>query len=144
MRFWDSSALVPLLILETTSEAVQRTYAEDGQVTAWWASTVECASAIARRGRETNFRPEDITDAMQRLSTLAADWSEVEPADRVRQLAMRMVRVHPLRVADALQLAAAEHAAEGDPRSLPFVTLDDRLADVASREGFPVIVPRAA
>jgi predicted nucleic acid-binding protein len=56
-------------------------------------------------------------------------------------MATRLLRVHPLRAADALQLAAAIIAAEDDPRSLPFVTLDDRLALAAEREGFPVVDP---
>ena len=144
MRFWDSSAIVPLLILEPTSDEIQRAYAEDGQVTLWWAAPVECASAISRREREGSLRPDEVADAMRRLAILAADWSEVEPAEPARRRALRMVQVHPLRAADAFQLAAAELAAEGDPRSLPFVTLDERLADAASREGFPVILPRGA
>lgn len=49
--------------------------------------------------------------------------------------------VHPLRAADSLQLAAAIVVADGAPRALPFVTLDDRLALAADKEGFPVLVP---
>jgi predicted nucleic acid-binding protein len=52
-----------------------------------------------------------------------------------------LLRVHPLRAADALQLAAAIIAADSEPRSLAFVTLDDRLARAAEREGFPVVEP---
>ncbi len=52
---------------------------------------------------------------------------------------MRLLRVHPLRAADAFQLAAAIAAADESPRSLPFVTFDSRLARAAEREGFPVI-----
>lgn len=75
------------------------------------------------------------------LSLLSASWTEVPPTDDVRRLARRLVRVHPLRAADALQLAAAITAADGRPERLPFVTLDVRLADAASREGFKVIQP---
>jgi hypothetical protein len=46
------------------------------------------------------------------------------------------LRVHPLRAADALQLAAAFIAAERRPSSLEVVTLDDRLAAAARKEGF--------
>jgi predicted nucleic acid-binding protein len=59
----------------------------------------------------------------------------------VRQTAIRLLRVHPLRTADALQLAAAIAAAEDHPATLPFVTLDERLAQAAEREGFPVARP---
>jgi predicted nucleic acid-binding protein len=57
----------------------------------------------------------------------------------VREAAVRFLRVHPLRAADALQLAAAFVAAERRPSSLEVVTLDDRLAVAARKEGFALI-----
>jgi hypothetical protein len=50
-----------------------------------------------------------------------------------------MLRVHDLRAADALQLAAGVAAAEGRPATLAFVCLDERLAAAAEREGFGVV-----
>ena len=70
---------------------------------------------------------------------MTAIWQEVEAGDLVRETAIRLLRVHPLRAADSLQLAAAFVAAEGRPSTLEFVTLDDRLALAAQREGFVVI-----
>ena len=69
---------------------------------------------------------------------MAREWSEVLATDAVRGTALRMLRVHPLRAADSLQLAAAFVAAEHDPASLDFVSLDDRLIEAASREGFRI------
>jgi uncharacterized protein len=43
----------------------------------------------------------------------------------VRENALRFLRVHPLRAADTLQLAAAFLAAERRAPSLELVTLDD-------------------
>ena len=57
----------------------------------------------------------------------------------MRDDARRLVRVHDLRAADAFQLAAARVAADGQPGTLPLVTLDERLALAASREGFRVL-----
>jgi len=45
-----------------------------------------------------------------------------------------MRAVHPLRAADALQLAAALVACDERPDVLAFVTLDDRIAEAASTE----------
>jgi hypothetical protein len=73
------------------------------------------------------------------LDDLATRWTEVPPSDAARDDARRLVRVHDLRAADAFQLAAARIASDGEPRTLPFVTLDERLALAASREGFPVL-----
>jgi predicted nucleic acid-binding protein len=63
----------------------------------------------------------------------------VDPSDAVREAAVRFLRVHPLRAADALQLAAAFVAAEGRPASLEIITLDDRLATAARKEGFGLV-----
>jgi hypothetical protein len=72
---------------------------------------------------------------------LARSWAEVLPSDAIRSTAQRLLRVHPLRAGDALQLAAAIVAAEHDPASLEFVGLDERLNEAARREGFPIRVP---
>jgi hypothetical protein len=57
----------------------------------------------------------------------------------VRRTAERLLRTHPLRAADALQLAAALIAADHDPTSLAIVCLDERLRVAARREGFIVL-----
>ena len=61
------------------------------------------------------------------------------PSETVRRIARRALRVHDLRAADALQLAAATVAAESDPASLELISLDRRLLEAARREGFPVV-----
>jgi len=55
------------------------------------------------------------------------------------QQAIRLLRLHPLRAADAQQLAAALVLSDFEPRTLPFVTLDGQLAAAARREGFEVL-----
>jgi hypothetical protein len=57
----------------------------------------------------------------------------------VDRRARRLLAVHPLRAADALHLAAALIACDERSDVLPFVTLDDRLAEAARREGFDVV-----
>jgi uncharacterized protein len=142
MRFWDSSAVIPLLVEESSSPQVRAAHAEDIGMVAWWATGVECVSALARLEREERLDAGDLGDALARLDELAAGWIEIQPVQRVRQSALRLLRVHPLRAGDALQLAAAIAAAEDHPSTMPFVTLDERLALAAQREGFRVI-PRA-
>ena len=70
---------------------------------------------------------------------MAQGWHEVDPNDIVRETAARLLRVHPLKAADALQLAAAFTVAEQRPASLEMLTLDERLASAAQKEGFVVI-----
>jgi predicted nucleic acid-binding protein len=140
MRFWDSSAIVPLIVAEGATAAALACLREDGDVAVWWTTPVECASSIARLERE-GMSGADVAEAFARLDTLAEAWTEIEPHTEVREIARRLLRVHPLRAADALQLAAAYIAAEGRPPSLDIVTLDDRLAAAAAKEGFRLRIP---
>lgn len=139
MKFWDTSALVPALVAEASSGQVRAMLAPDPQVIVWWATGIECVSAIARRERAEADGPAKARDAYEILHRLSAAWYEVSPSDALRDDARRLVRVHDLRAADACQLAAARLACDASPSTLPFVTLDARLADAARREGFPVL-----
>lgn len=139
MRFWDSSAIVPLLVAQPSTRQMQDLATHDPDLLVWWASAVECVSAIARLERDGELSAGDAEIALARADALAAGWAEVQPVEAVRRTTRRLLRVHNLRAADALQLAAAVVAAEGDPASLELVTLDDRLRDAARREGFPVL-----
>lgn len=100
---------------------------------------MECTSAIARRERDGSLTVAQATTSLERLRYLSKRWHELQPATVVRDLAQRLLRVHPLGAADSLQLAAAFIAAEREPPTLDLVSLDDRLSDAASREGFRVL-----
>jgi predicted nucleic acid-binding protein len=141
MRFWDTSAIVPLLVDETATTATLAEYRQDPEQAVWWATEVECVSALARLERDGHLDSSAVRDALERLGWLAAAWLEVQPVDRVRRVATRLLRLHPLRAADALQLAAALILAEDEPASVEVVTLDDRLAQAAEREGCRVVIP---
>lgn len=136
MRFWDSSGIVPLLVEEDPSPAALELLGSDPSIVVWWATPTECVSALARREREGELTALEFTESLKRLDALAAAWQEVAPVEPVRATARRMLRVHPLRAADALQLAAAAIVAEGAPITLEVVTLDERLAAAAHKEGF--------
>ncbi len=139
MKFWDASAIVPLLVAEKTTGRLQGMLRRDPDILAWWGSAVECASALARLERDTAVDARAAERAFHRLTQIADAWHEIEPSELVRENAVRFLRVHPLRAADALQLAAAFVAAERRPASLQVVTLDERLADAMRKEGFALI-----
>ena len=139
MRFWDASAIVPLLIAEASTPRLQALAAKDPDMLVWWGSEVECVSALVRLERDETLDPQAALLAFHRLKQLADGWHEIDPSDIVRETAARFLRVHALRAADALQLAAAFIAAEQRPSSLELITLDDRLAGAARKEGFAVV-----
>jgi uncharacterized protein len=139
VKFWDASAIVPLLVAESTTRSLQALANQDSDLLVWWGSQVECASALARLERGALLDVKGAASAFDRLKQLANGWHEIEPSETVRENALRFLRVHPLRAADALQLAAAFLAAERRPSTLEVVTLDERLADAARKEGFELI-----
>ncbi len=139
MRYWDTSAILPLIVDEPTRERLLELYQEDPQIVAWWATPVEIASALARREREGSISADDADSALKAAKRLAAAWHEVVAGDAIRRTAERLLRVHALRAADSLQLAAALAVAHHDPATLDMVCLDSRLTAAARREGFTVI-----
>jgi len=106
---------------------------------AWWGSVVECTAALARRRREGGLDDAGDARAGRVLAGLFTAAAEVPPSQGVREIALRLVRVHAVCAADALQLAAALVWADRPPAGREFVTLDDRLRQAAGREGFTVL-----
>jgi len=138
MKFWDTSALLPLLVEEPRTEAMQALLRDDPAAAVWWLTPVECWSALARLEREQRLTEQQVAQSARLLDEAARRWTEVPPIERVRDQASRLLRVHPLRAADALQLAAALVLSDFEPRTLPLVTLDGHLSTAARREGFVV------
>lgn len=139
MRFWDSSAVIPLIVDEPQSADARTLLREDERMLVWWTTQVECMSALRRLEREATLSASEVSQAARALGHLRSAWSEVEPTGAVREQAERLLAVHPLRAADALQLAAALAWRRGAPGGADLITLDDRMRDAAGREGFSVL-----
>jgi uncharacterized protein len=139
MRFWDSSAIIPLCLKEPHTEEMLQLAKADEDLVVWWATRIECHSAICRRRREAVLSGESERQAKSILDALAGEWSEVQPSEKVRQRAERLLRVHPLRAADALQLSSALVWANESTSDMEFVSLDDKLREAAFKEGFSVL-----
>ena len=139
MRYWDSSAIVPLLVQQEASDRMKALFSEDPVLAVWWGTRVECDSAIVRLEREGFLSASGVQKAFGRLDDLAALWHEIQPVDVLRETARRILRLHHLRAGNALQLAAASLAAEQRASTLEFICLDEPLALAAAREGFVVL-----
>lgn len=137
MRFWDTSAIVPLVTEESTTPAMSALLAEDPEIVVACFTTVEVTSAIWRQFRENG------DDSLRKraeslLEKLVSRWFQVDDVALVTSTARGVLTRHPLKAADALQLASAISLVN-HPGELPYVTLDHQLAIAASKEGFPVI-----
>ncbi|MBI4014050.1 MAG: type II toxin-antitoxin system VapC family toxin [Candidatus Rokubacteria bacterium] len=138
MRFWDSSAVVPLLIQQEPSSRVAAWVAEDDTMVLWTLTPVEVTSALRRLVREQVVAERLARLAEDRMDELVRACHVIIDVDPVKALATRLLRLHPLRAFDALQLGAALHWAEGQTQGRMLHTLDSRLALAAQREGFVV------
>lgn len=138
MRFWDASALVPLLLREDTTPMIRGLVNEDPDVVVWWGTWTECLSAVSRAAR-MGLGAAQQERARSNLGLLSADWSEIVPSPQVRSLSEQALFAHDLRAADALQFAAALDWCNGKPAEWELVCRDRRLRDAAASEGFTLL-----
>lgn len=139
LAFWDTSAIVPLCCHQSQTSEAHKAVRLYGRQVVWWATPIEAVSSLERLSRQGDLSTKDRTQAFARLNYLRDRWNEIQPVDEVRDLAERLLRVHKLRAADALQLAAALVWCSNQPRGRHFIGADDRLAEAAEIEGFNVI-----
>src|SRR5438045_4179885 len=107
MKFWDSSAVVPLLVEELMTGEAEALLTEDREMVVSWTTEVECASALARLEREKKLLSNELAIASDLLDRFVSRWQVVAPTSELRSTAKRLLRLHPLTAGDALQLAAA-------------------------------------
>jgi len=138
MTFWDTSALAPLIYEEEDSIRREDQLRKDRQILVWYGTCVELESALSRRVREGFLTQDQAVLARNKIGMLTASWLEVEPSPELRERAIRLLRVHPLRSGDAFQLAAALVVTQERPSGHIFLTSDTKLATAARLEGFTV------
>jgi hypothetical protein len=137
--FWDASAIVPLCCLQPQTKVARQARRLYSQVVVWWATRVECNSALRRLERFQELTAKEAQAGILELDRLRLRWTEVAPLEEVRILAEKLLGVHPLRAADALQLAAALIWCNRHPRGRVFISGDEKLLEAAERESFNVI-----
>jgi len=138
VRFWDSSAVVPLLIEQEPSSRAAAWVARDDAMVVWTLTPVEVVSAFRRLVRDHTLDEAIARAAEVRMEEIVRTCHVIIDVEPVKSLATRLLRLHALRAADALQLGAALHWTEGHPQGRTLHTLDSRLALAAQREGFVV------
>jgi uncharacterized protein len=136
--FWDASALVPLCVPAASPQHSRRLLHQYAPVV-WWGSSIEVQSAIARLKRERLLTDKHYLMALQRLSLLSRGWREIQPTNRLRDIAGNRIELHELRAGDALQLAAALVWCNERPKNRVFLCRDIRLQVAARREGFDAV-----
>lgn len=135
MRFWDTSAIVPLCSDEEKTDAMNAVFSQDPAMIVSFITPVEVTSAITRKSlRDELLR----IRARQRFEMLRVNWSTVSDFATVLHIAMEMAQRHALRGADAIQLASAIRARDRAPE-ITIVCNDTDLSAAARAEGFTVL-----
>jgi len=138
VRFWDSSAVMPLLLQQDATTRMEEEYRSGSLIAVWCLTRVEAWSAVCRVRRDGRIGSPEVRLARSRLQGLTASWVEVDDLRAVARRAQRLLELHSLKAADAMQLAAALILVLDRPERVPFVTLDGHLAEAAEREGFEI------
>src|ERR1035437_6289349 len=121
--FWDTSALIPLCVWQRSTSTVQALSAQYQKVV-WWYTPVEIRSGFARLVRMGQMTPNEHVQARVRLDRMRSEWQEVDPSEKLREQAERLVDRFPLKAADAQQLAAAMVWCIGRLKGRAFISVD--------------------
>lgn len=139
VAFWDTSAVVPLCVMQAATPSARRIHRDVSIKTIWWGTAVEIRSSFARLRRTGELEDKDFEIAVNKWLAISKRGRKIPPSQRVLDLAATMPDRHALRALDAFQLAAALIWCGERPRNRPFICADKRLGDVARDAGFDVV-----
>jgi uncharacterized protein len=139
MSFWDSSAIVSAVANQPSGSDMEQLLVDDPDLVVWWGTAVELASAATKLRRQHLTDEAGFLKLLEKSEKISDEADQIEPTEQVRRTALRILRVHDLSAADALQLAAALVWTNHETTGAGFVCLDKRLREAAEREGFTVL-----
>ncbi len=133
--YFDTSALIPLIIDEPSSSSCERLWNEATRTVSVRLLYVEARSALARAQRLGRLTHRGLASAVALLDDLSAQVDHVEITDRLVRTAGDLAEEHQLRGYDAVHLAAAQTVADVDT---VFASGDQNLIATASHLGLTV------
>lgn len=139
MRFWDSSALLSLMIDDVHTSRANAILNTDDVIVASFISPVEVSSGLWRRRHASELSAAQHWNADEQFADLSRSWMTVDDVNRIVDEALSLLSRHALRTGDAVQLGSAIVARRTLRTTLRFVTFDKRLAVAARAEGFSVL-----
>ena len=140
IAYFDTSAIIPLLIGEPTTDRCTRLWNDATRIVCARLVYPEACAALSRAVRMGRISPAQAETATAELDDLAGQIDFVEITDDLARSAGRLARRFGLRGYDAVHLAAG--ITINDDQAV-FVTADADLADAAANSGLAVAVPAA-
>jgi len=136
IAYFDTSAMIPLLVEEPLSKIAERVWQQASWVASARVSYVEARAGLARACRMERISPPELREAVEGLETLHRQMHQVEITADLVERAGQLAEELALRAYDAIQLAAA---ASLDVDDLIVVTGDRQLAAAAQTLGLASI-----
>jgi predicted nucleic acid-binding protein len=143
MQFWDTSALLPLVVRQPPfTNRCGRAFRQEVLRAASFLARVECRSAVERLAREGALNAAARRRSFAKIDKLLAAFDIVAFSADVEIHALAVLGRYPLRSLDALQLSCALSVcppSDTAPRG-GLVCCDRQLAEAAVAEGFSLVV----
>lgn len=136
--YFDTSAFVPLLLIEKTTFACRRFWDEADDVTSSQITYVETAAALAQAKRVDRLTLAQHRLCLDKLDELWIEVDVVEVDDALVRRAAELADVCALRGFDAVHCASAEQIAETD---VVAATGDRRLIEAWRKLGVATFDP---
>jgi predicted nucleic acid-binding protein len=139
IAYFDTSAVIPLVIGEPSSATCARVWNEAARSISVRLLYPEARAALARAERVGRITKSQHAAAVAELETLVREIDHVEITAQLARNAGDLAQAHQLRGYDAVHLAAAMAALDAE---LVLVTGDHDLAGAARSLGLPVALTR--
>ncbi len=137
ISYFDTSALIPLIIDEPASATCARLWDEAARTISSRLIYPEARAALAQAQRSRRLSVRALVDAVEELDSLALEIDHLEVSADVARSAGVLAQAHALRGYDAVHLASARLAIDDE---LVFVTGDHDLGAAATSIGMAVAV----
>lgn len=135
IAYFDTSAVIPLIIDEPTSSTCERLWNEAARIVSVRLMYAEARAALAMAQRMGRLTSLELATAVELLDGFINEIDSVEVTELLVRGAGAMAEQHALRGYDAVHLAAAQAVADQDT---VFVSGDRQLTAAAARLGLTV------
>jgi uncharacterized protein len=132
IAYFDTSAIVPLLVEEPGSQPAASLWVEADRVVSVRLVYAEARAAVAQAQRLGRLTPRQVREVVGEFATLYDELDLVDVDDALVRSAGDLAQAHALRGYDAVHLAAAVELHDPD---LILVAGDSALIDAGALEG---------
>ena len=137
IAYFDTSAIIPLIISEPSSDRCNRVWNESSRVVSVRLLYPEARAALAKAERMGRISAAQRIAAIVELETIITMVDHIEVTEALAHRAGELAQSHGLRGYDAVHLAGASAVADSD---VVLVTGDSDLANAANSIGIAVSI----